>query len=292
MANGTRGRLPEYFSSQVRTARRFYLNLHPRPGGPLTVVSGGWERCADDYRIARTSFPYFGVEYVAGGAGTLRMGGRVHVLGRGSVYCYGPGVRHEIVNAPGERLAKYFVDFAGTGSLRLLRECGLVPGQVRVADQAEAVEKAFEELVRAGLSTGDHAARITALHLEILLVTLAEHGVGARSGDERARATFVRCRDTIEARCLELESVTTAAAACHVDAAYLCRLFARYSSASPYQFLQRLRMNHAAARLEDGGCLVREVSAGMGMDPFHFSRVFKRVHGLSPQAFLRRRRKG
>ncbi len=292
MANRTRGRLPEYFSSQVRTARRFYLNLKPRTGGPLTVVSGGWERCSDDYRIARASFPYFGVEYVAGGAGTLRMGGREHALGRGTAYCYGPGVGHEIANAPGERLAKYFVDFAGKGSLRLLTECGLAPGQVRVVDQAEAVEKAFEDLVRAGLSTGDHAARITALHLEILLVTLSEHGAGTRSGDERARATFVRCRDTIEARFLELESVTAAAAACHVDAAYLCRLFARYSPASPYRFLQRLRMNHAAARLEDGGSLVREVSAGMGMDPFHFSRVFKRVHGLSPQAFLRRRTSG
>jgi AraC-like DNA-binding protein len=27
-------------------------------------------------------------------------------------------------------------------------------------------------------------------------------------------------------------------------------------------------------------------------DPFHFSRVFKRVHGLSPTAFLRHREAG
>jgi AraC-like DNA-binding protein len=35
--------------------------------------------------------------------------------------------------------------------------------------------------------------------------------------------------------------------------------------------------------------IVREVAEQLGLDPFHFSRVFKRVHGVSPAEFLRRR---
>ena len=40
---------PDFFSTQVLQARRFFLNLTPAPGEPLVVVSGGVEHCAPDY---------------------------------------------------------------------------------------------------------------------------------------------------------------------------------------------------------------------------------------------------
>lgn len=51
----------------------------------------------------------------------------------------------------------------------------------------------------------------------------------------------------------------------------------------------RLRMNQAAARLEESGRLVREIGDEFGMDPYHFPWVFKRVHCLSPEKFLKSR---
>ncbi len=48
-------------------------------------------------------------------------------------------------------------------------------------------------------------------------------------------------------------------------------------------------MQHAAALLDGGQMIVREVAEQLGLDGFHFSRVFKRVHGVSPAEFLRRR---
>jgi AraC-like DNA-binding protein len=49
-------------------------------------------------------------------------------------------------------------------------------------------------------------------------------------------------------------------------------------------------MRHAAALLDGGKLIVREVAEQLGLDAFHFSRVFKRVHGVSPAEFLKRRR--
>jgi AraC-like DNA-binding protein len=75
-----------------------------------------------------------------------------------------------------------------------------------------------------------------------------------------------------------------------VDAAYLCRLFRRYDHQTPYQFLLRLKMNLAAERLQNPGVLVKQVAAELGFhDPFHFSRAFKSILGLSPEAFRRLR---
>jgi AraC-like DNA-binding protein len=85
-----------------------------------------------------------------------------------------------------------------------------------------------------------------------------------------------------------LRTLKQIAAECHVDAAHLCRLFRRCDHQSPYQLLLRLKMNHAAELLRLPHVLVKEVAGQVGFaDPFHFSRVFKSVLGVSPEAFRR-----
>jgi AraC-like DNA-binding protein len=52
----------------------------------------------------------------------------------------------------------------------------------------------------------------------------------------------------------------------------------------------RHKMNQAAECLQDPAVLVKQVAAELGFDdPFHFSRAFKTVFGLSPEAFRRLR---
>ncbi len=76
-----------------------------------------------------------------------------------------------------------------------------------------------------------------------------------------------------------------------MDRAYLCRLFRRYDHQTPHQFLMRRKMHLAAERLQQSDLLVKQVAAQLGFaDPFHFSRTFKRVLGLSPEAFRQQQR--
>lgn len=73
---------------------------------------------------------------------------------------------------------------------------------------------------------------------------------------------------------------------CHIDTSYLCRLFKRFDSQSPYQYLMRLKMNAAAQRLHAPDALVKKVAYELGYaDPFHFSRAFKKVFRISPETF-------
>src|ERR1700690_602474 len=87
---------PEFFSPQVSAARRFFLNLNPPKRTPLSVVSGGCEDCAPDYEIHRPTFPFYSIEYVVRGRGTLKLQNRSYTLRPGSVFSYGPGVRQDI----------------------------------------------------------------------------------------------------------------------------------------------------------------------------------------------------
>ena len=123
-----KGKPPEFFSLQVREARRFYLDLAPPPDSPLAVVCGGRESCAPDYAIRRPTFSYYSIEFVSRGKGSLTLDGSTFSLFPGAVFSYGPGVAQDIVTDPDEPLEKYFVDFTGSEAPELLRRHGLPPG--------------------------------------------------------------------------------------------------------------------------------------------------------------------
>ena len=278
---------PAFVSQQVTAARRFYLNLKPRPTRGITVVCGGWEECAADYAIDRATFPYLSVEFVAAGSGEVVLAGKRHALEPGTVFTYGPGVSQRILTSPERRLGKYFVDFTGARARRLLRECQLAPGTIVALGASTEVRHAFDTLVRLASSHDRHAVRAAALQLELLLLVIARATQPGTPSGRLALATFERCRQHLDAHFLSLRTLAEAAAACHVDVSYLCRLFRRFHGERPFRYLQRLQMQWAAERMHTSARLVREVADELGIDPFQFSRTFKRIHGVSPSAFLR-----
>jgi AraC-like DNA-binding protein len=279
---------PEFFSPQVREARRFYLDLAPPPTEPMAVVCGGCEHCAPDYAIHRGSFPYYSLEFVAQGKGQLTLADETYPLSAGTVFSYGPNIPQRITTDPADPLVKYFVDFCGARAVELLGQHAPQPGSVgRVFAPAE-IQAAFDELIHNGLKATRFSSRVCAVLLEYLILKIAESLMPWEAAQTPAFATYQRCRQYLQAHYLGLRSLSQAARQCHVDPAYLCRLFCRYAHQTPYQFLLRLKMNAAAQRLQDPGALVKQVAAELGFDdPFHFSRAFKKVFGLSPEAFRR-----
>jgi AraC-like DNA-binding protein len=105
-----------------------------------------------------------------------------------------------------------------------------------------------------------------------LLECLALRITGARAPlaglETKAFATFQQCRQHIDQHSLRLRTLEQIATECHVNNAYLCRLFRRYDKQSPYQYLLRLKMNHAAERLQRPGALVKRLKHHAGRGHF------------------------
>jgi AraC-like DNA-binding protein len=281
---------PAFFSPQVLEARRFYLDLAPPASKPMAVVCGGYERCAPDYAIHRSTFPYYSIEVVARGRGTLRLAGREYPLLPGTAFSYGPGVSQDIGTESLDPLVKYFVDFTGSRAARLLRQCDLAPGKVVRVFALGEIQHILDDLILNGLKGARFSSRICEVLLEHLILKIADSLMPLEASETPAFATYQRCRQHIQMQHLRLRTQAQIARECHVNPAYLCRLFRRYDHQTPYQYLMRLKMNVATERLQDPGTLVKQVAAELGFsDPFHFSRVFKGVFGVAPDAFRRLR---
>lgn len=281
---------PEFFSADVARARRFYLDLNPARREPLAVVCGGVEHCTPDYAVRRDSFPFFSIEYVVRGRGKIKLKGRAHPLEPGRVFTYGPGLPHHITGDPSDPLVKYFVDFAGRKAAGLLQSCGLPPGSVSRVHPPRSLQGLFDELIETGLRPRRERTDLCARLLGCLALKARAARAPAAGMETAAFQTYQQCRDYMDRHFRRLRTLEQAAAECHLSNAYLCRLFRRYDHQSPYQYLLRLKMSLAAEQLRQPGALVKQAAGAAGFDnPFHFSRLFKSVFGLPPDAFRRLR---
>jgi len=277
---------PDFFSPQVSSARRFYLDLNPPRGTALTVVCGGVEQCAPDYHIQRASFPFHSIEYVAHGNGKLKLGRRSFDLQPGSVFSYAPGIAQHITSDVQKPLVKYFVDFTGDHTKQWLRRCHLPAGSVTNIFPPTEIQPLFDELIRNGQRGTRQTPELCRQLLACLGLKLLETRAPLKNADSLAFTTYLNCREYISTHYQQLRTLEQIAHENHVDTAYVCRLFRRYDDQSPYQFLMRLKMNAAAGQLAQPGALVKNVAAELGFtNPFHFSRVFKSVFAVSPDAF-------
>jgi len=275
-------------SKQVTGARYFFLNLAPGFAEPLALVMGGREHCNPDYVISRHDFPFYALEYVESGRGSVKLDGRQRDLGPGTVFSYAPTTQCEIRTDPEDPLVKCFMTFAGTDALRRLRRCGVQPGRVRVLAAHAGITSVLEDLFREGRRSGRLVRRICGTLFDLLLLKIEDAATFVPHTTEPAREAFLRCKALIDARAERLATLEQIAREAGVEPSSVCRWFRRFQGTSPYQYLLRRKMTMAAEQLVENGGLVKEVAARVGFsDPYHFSRCFKAVHGVAPRHLLR-----
>ncbi|MEO1618243.1 MAG: AraC family transcriptional regulator [Planctomycetota bacterium] len=281
---------PDFISQQTRESKRFYLNLDPPPDVQLAVVCGGVERTSPDYVVERSDFPFFGVELVAEGDGGLTLGQRTFRLTAGSTFAYGPGIPHRIVNRTQAGMRKYYLDLHGHDAKRILTDAGLLSGEPIVTGSIGEITDLWDSIEREAREGTELTPEICQLLSRVLLLKIKQRRLA--SGEQRipkAYRTYESIRRHIENNYLRTTSIEQVAEECDVTPVYVSRLFKKYSSTGAYQFLLRLRMNHAAELLMHERLKVQDIARQMGFaDPFQFSRAFKRVYGFAPSKLVNR----
>lgn len=284
----------ELLSQQVSGVRYFFLRLTPvRSGGGLTLTLGGREACNPDYHMQRDGYVYHGLEYVAEGRGTVTLDGATQPLEPGAVFAYDPQTRCAIDTDPAAPMVKYFVCFAGGASGARLGQAGVRPGTLRRLAAHAEMRDLFEELIHDAQRATSLAQALARARLEVLLLKLEEQLAAQTRGSDPARERFLRCKTLIDENAATLSTLEEVAGIAGLEVSSVCRLFRRHHGGSPYQYLLRRKMTLAAEHLVENGGLVKEAAECVGFaDPYHFSRCFKAVHGVSPRELLRHRQGG
>jgi AraC-like DNA-binding protein len=283
----SRDPLPSFISQRVIRGRYVFLDLDPPAATDLAVTCAGWEECSPGYEINRDGFRHLALEYIVGGEWELETQGRKWNVGPGTIFAYGPGIAYSLKALSQGGLTKYFVDLAGRSAARLLARTGLkgaTPGRVL---HMRWLHDILDQLIETAHLRSTARRSISKMLLTLFLERLCED-MRTKLHFSHAQQSYDHCRLYLADNYMRIRSLSETARTCGVSAAHLSRLFHRFDTETPKAFLLRLKMNHAAELILRGRLPVKTAAAEVGFDdPYHFSRCFKRVHGVAPSRFGR-----
>jgi len=269
----------------IRSARYFYFETRPDESDPLGIVFGGYEMCDTDFEIRRQAYPYFVIELGLAGLCRLKINENTHNLSYGTLAGFSPESGH-CYKAQGKvPFEHYWVAFTGSKAQQLFEKSTLASnGSVAVGGEIIFI---MEQIMRVATEKMPHAQQICCNYLENLLLSLAAISDGRSGGSlSRAQQTYLKCRKYIDENFSQIKSPSQVADRCGVNIRYMSRLFKQFGSASPHDYINRLKMNKGANLLLTSGMPVKQIAKVLGYeDPYHFSRNFGSFHGLSPQNY-------
>ncbi|GGO00893.1 AraC family transcriptional regulator [Saccharibacillus kuerlensis] len=257
--------------------------------GEVSLLFYGREECAPGHFWGPGLRDSFILHYIHSGRGVFRSEGREYSLTAGQGFLIMPDTLVHYEADPNDPWVYAWVGLRGLHVRALLERAGLTAGSpVYAAADRPPFERFYAGLLEAReLHGGDLLAQAEVYRLLAALVAGAPQQAARPNTPPRAReAHLSRAAAVIEngySRKLGAEDIARAVG---LDRTYLSSLFKDAYGVPLQIFLLQYRMRRARELLRNPSLSVSDVARSVGYsDPFLFSKMFKRVCGMSPTAY-------
>jgi len=179
--------------------------------------------------------------------------------------------------------------------------CAVHPGKVpsalrrRLRGLAPVLPQSetFKHLMKAAFSIRARRTHESRHMLGVLGLALLEEYIRmAHSGsdDGQRESPCERARLYLEEHCAESDCLREASRAAGITPQHLIRLFRATHQQTPGRFLWQLRVERGTDLLTATGLTVAQIADQCGFkNPFHFSRMMRKMQGVSPRELRRAR---
>ncbi|MGF6356998.1 AraC family transcriptional regulator of arabinose operon [Paenibacillus sp. 4624] len=254
----------------------------------LVLLFYGWEACDPAHYWGPGVRDSYIVHYVHEGHGTVYMGDREYPLSEGQGFLILPDtVIHYEADAEEPWTYSWF-GFRGVQAKAFMQRAQLSEEHpVFTAHEPNMMAALYDEMLQAGTSSlpgGD------VMHQSLLYRLMAALIASSPIKEEEnpllsTKETYIRqAVRFMENRYSQRTTILDIAQAVGLDRTYLSGLFKERYGKSLQAFFLEYRMNRAAELLRNPMLSVSEVAHSVGYtDPLLFSKMFKRVTGVSPK---------
>lgn len=237
--------------------------------GGMNPVIFGYEDCAPGHTFGPAVRTYWLLHYVVSGFGTYRWKEQTHTVCPGQIFVI-PPYEETVYSADLQRPWTYvWVGFTTDRPL---------PVNLKAVITAPETGEIFESMKRCADMDNGRSAFLSGKLWELM---------GCLLEQQKAPSNYVeKALSYMHAEYMHDLTVQDIAARLSLDRSYFATLFRRRVGISPRQYLNKLRMERAAALMLEYGESPSTAAASVGYtDIFHFSHMFKQHFGLSPRAY-------
>jgi AraC-like DNA-binding protein len=164
--------------------------------------------------------------------------------------------------------------------------------RLRKLPQMQPQSAAFDLLMQAAFSiVGWRKPEGQGMLRQLGLTLLEEYSRIAKEGPDDAErgSPWERARLYLEEHCGEEDCLAGASRAAGVTPQHLIRVFRQHYDVTPGKYLWQTRVERGAGLLTATGLTVAEIADRCGFkNPFHFSRLLRKMQGLSPRQLRQR----
>ena len=276
---GVRFVVPRFLLQRL-TVHPLTRELYPRAMGYYPEAMG--------HRVERLDHADHLLLYCAGGRGMLRVNRRQHPVARGDLMMLPAGLAHAYASSSRDPWTLYWVHFNGSHVGAFWESMHFLPERpVRHIGAAPKVVADFETLLE-GRSNGFregylvHAANHLRQMLTMFALMISTHvrkSTGDRFDLQRVHALM---QEKLHGQ-LDLASLADVAG---MSRHAFCRRYKMQTGNSPYQHFLHLKMERACYLLDISNQSVGDVAAALGYDDaYYFSRLFRKIMGMSPTQY-------
>lgn len=269
----------------VDKARYFYFDTQDASQKSLSILCGGHEKCAGDFELNRSHFPFYTIEFTIGGKGSFVCGNQTHPLYYGKLTGYGPNTPHHFKADSTDPMEHIFIIFLGRDAGTLFKQSILHSKNSILTTEPDFIGSLMRHILKVGFDKPGNAEQIICCYLRAILLGQTDASPAIHSVSP-SMESFSRCKSYLDHHFEHIDSCAQLAQNCHLDIRYIARLFKRYKQMRPYDYLIQLKMNKAASLLLTTNFSIKQIAQMTGIeDPYHFSRVFKKIFKVAPSEY-------
>lgn len=254
-------------------------------GADLVIYQYGSEKCHPGHSFGPAVRDYYLIHYIQSGCGVFRVGKETYSLSAGQGFLITPGIITLYQADLSDPWEYSWVGFQGMKAETYLERAGLsTENPIFCYDNGDLIRQYFGQMLSNKNITRSQENRLLG-YLHLLLAELVEAAqITVTPGNQDSYVQHAV--EWIAKNYANRLQVNQIANLMGLDRSYLYTLFKKQIGISPQMFLIKFRIEKACELMRNPQLSISNISRSVGYeDPLLFSKIFRRVKGISPREY-------